>query len=122
MGSTFRERFSRRGGNDKSGKVYLGARVTFRERSGAGADARVPALLYSLIEWAKLAGVEPRAYLSEAARRAIGNPGTIILARDLKSSKSIQKTALNLSEAKGREWPRIYHQSSKPVFGSDVVN
>ena len=42
------------------------------------------ALFYSLMESAKLAGVEPRAYLGEAARRAIRNPGTIALARDLK--------------------------------------
>jgi hypothetical protein len=49
---------------------------------------RVAALFYSLIESAKLAGVGPRAYLGEAARRAIRNPGTVTLARDLKSSES----------------------------------
>jgi hypothetical protein len=42
------------------------------------------ALFYSLIESAKLCGVEPRAYLSEAARRAIRNPGTVTLPRDFK--------------------------------------
>ncbi len=42
------------------------------------------ALVYSLIESAKLAGVEPRAYLAKAARRAIRNPGTVTLPRDLK--------------------------------------
>jgi hypothetical protein len=42
------------------------------------------ALLYSLIESAKLAGVEPRAYLGEAPRQAIRNPGTVTLARDFK--------------------------------------
>ncbi len=45
---------------------------------------RVAALFYSLIESAKLCGVEPRAYLSEATRRAIRNSGTVTLARDLK--------------------------------------
>ncbi len=45
---------------------------------------RVAALFYSLIESAKLAGVELRAYLGEAARRAIRSPGTVTLARDLK--------------------------------------
>ncbi len=45
---------------------------------------RVAALFYSLIESAKLAGVEPRAYLGEAARRAIRSPGAVTLARDLK--------------------------------------
>ena len=33
-------------------------------------------------------GVEPRAYLSEAARRVIRNPGTVTLARDLDSPES----------------------------------
>jgi hypothetical protein len=44
----------------------------------------VAALFYSLIESAKLCGVEPRAYLSEPARRAIRNPGTVTLPRDFK--------------------------------------
>ncbi len=34
-------------------------------------------------ESAKLAGVEPRAYLGEAARRAIRSAGAVSLARDL---------------------------------------
>ena len=42
------------------------------------------ALICSLIESAKLTGVEPRAYLAEAARRAIRNPGTVTLPRDFK--------------------------------------
>jgi hypothetical protein len=37
------------------------------------------------IESAKLAGVEPRAYLREATMRPVRNPGTVTLARDLKS-------------------------------------
>ena len=49
---------------------------------------RVAALLYSLIESAKLAGVEPRAYLREATLRAVRNPGTVTLARDLKSPEA----------------------------------
>jgi hypothetical protein len=48
----------------------------------------VAALFYSLIESAKLAGVEPRAYLSETARRAVRNPGRVTLPRDLKSQKA----------------------------------
>ena len=35
--------------------------------------------------FAKLARVEPRAYLGEVARRAIRSPGAVTLARDLKS-------------------------------------
>jgi len=45
---------------------------------------RVAALFYSLIESAKLAGVEPRTYLSEAARRAVRNPRAVTLPRDFK--------------------------------------
>ena len=37
------------------------------------------------IESARLAGVEPRAYLREATMRPVRNPGTVTLARDLKS-------------------------------------
>ena len=50
----------------------------------ASPEERLATLLYSLIESAKLAGVEPRAYLGEAARQAIRNPGTVTLARDFK--------------------------------------
>ena len=52
---------------------------------------RVPrgrSLLHSLIESAKLAGVEPRGYLREATLRAVRNPGAATLARDFKSSES----------------------------------
>ena len=49
---------------------------------------RVAALFYSLIESANHAGVEPRAYLREAALRRGQNPGTFTLARDLRSSES----------------------------------
>jgi hypothetical protein len=44
---------------------------------------RVAALCYTLLESAKLAGVEPAAYLAEATRRAIATPGTVTLPRDL---------------------------------------
>lgn len=47
---------------------------------------QVAALFYSLVESAKLADVEPAAYLAEAARRAIANPGTATLPRDLASA------------------------------------
>jgi len=40
-------------------------------------------LFYSLIESAKLAGVEPGAYLQEAAKRAIAKPRTATLPHDL---------------------------------------
>lgn len=44
---------------------------------------QVAALFYSLLESAKLAGVEPAAYLAEATRRAIATPGTVTLPSDL---------------------------------------
>ena len=49
---------------------------------------RVAALFYSLIESAKLAGIEWRADLREATLRAIRNLGTATLPRDLKSPYS----------------------------------
>ena len=64
----------------------VGRKNHYGSRSERG--TRVAALFYSLIESAKLAGVEPRAYLREATLRAVRSPGTITLARDLKSSES----------------------------------
>jgi transposase len=49
-------------------------------------DTRVAALFYSLIESAKLCGVEPMAYLREAGLRAVRDAGTVTLACDLKFS------------------------------------
>ncbi len=37
------------------------------------------------------AAFEPRAYLREATLRAVRNPGTVTLARELKSSESCEK-------------------------------
>ena len=49
---------------------------------------RVAALFYSLIESSTLFGVEPRAHPREATTlRAVLNPGTATLARDLESPK-----------------------------------
>ena len=47
---------------------------------------RVAALFYTLIESAKLAGIEPAGYLADATRRAIHNAGTVTLPRDLASA------------------------------------
>ena len=66
------------------------------------------AIFYSLIESAKLAGVEPRAYLREATLRAVRNPGTVTLAPDFKSSESGGKPVLDRLGTKTREWPRTY--------------
>ncbi len=61
--------------------VAVGRKNHYGSRSTA-------ALFYSLIESAKLCRVEPRAYLRATALRAVRNPGTVNLARDLKSPES----------------------------------
>jgi transposase len=66
--------------------VAVGRKNHYGSRSERG--TRVAALFYSLIESAKLAGVEPRGYLREATLRAVRSPGTATLARDLKSPES----------------------------------
>jgi hypothetical protein len=43
----------------------------------------VATLCYTLLESAKLAGVEPAAYLAAATRRAIATPGIVTLPREL---------------------------------------
>jgi transposase len=66
--------------------VAVGRKNHYGSRSERG--TRVAALFYSLIESAKLCGVEPRAYLREATLRAVRNPGTVTLARDLTSPEA----------------------------------
>ena len=66
--------------------VAVGRKNHYGSRSERG--TRVAALFYSLIESAKLCGVEPRAYLRDATLRAVRNPGSVTLARDLKSANS----------------------------------
>jgi len=61
--------------------LAIGRKNHYGSRSERG--TRVAALFYTLIESAKLAGVEPAAYLAEATRRAIANPGTVTLPKDL---------------------------------------
>jgi len=64
--------------------VAVGRKNHYGSKSERG--TRVAALFYTLIESAKLAGVEPAGYLAEATRRAIDNPGTVTLPRDLASA------------------------------------
>lgn len=64
--------------------VAVGRKNHYGSKSERG--TRVAALFYTLIESAKLAGIEPAGYLAEATRRAIDNPGTITLPRDLAST------------------------------------
>jgi hypothetical protein len=41
---------------------------------------------YSLLESAKLTGIEPAGYLAQATRRAIASPGTVTLPRELRDA------------------------------------
>jgi transposase len=63
--------------------VVVGRKNHYGSRSKRGTE--VAALFYSLCESAKLAGAEPRAYLLEATRRALAEPGTATLPHDLLS-------------------------------------
>lgn len=65
--------------------VAIGRKNHYGSRSERG--IHVAALFYSLIESAKLCGVQPRTYLREATPRAIRYPRAATLARDLKSTK-----------------------------------
>lgn len=55
----------------------VGRRNHFGSKSRRGTE--VAAILYSLIETAKLCGVDPAKYLAEACRRARQAPGTVLL-------------------------------------------
>ena len=57
--------------------VVLGRKNHYGSKSRRGTE--VAALFYTLLETAKLAGVEPKAYLADATRQAIEHPGCIIL-------------------------------------------
>ena len=72
----------------EAGRTEEPEMVELEDGSRPEQATRVAALSCSLIESAKLAGVEPRAHPREATRRAVRNPGTATLARDLKSSES----------------------------------
>lgn len=61
--------------------LAVGRKNHYGSRSERG--TKVAALFYSLIESAKLAGVNPKAYLREAARRAIASRGAVTLPREL---------------------------------------
>lgn len=63
--------------------VAIGRKNHYGSRSERGLE--VAALVYTLIESAKLAGVEPAAYLREATLRAIANPGTATLPNAMRS-------------------------------------
>lgn len=61
--------------------VVVGRKNHYGSRSKRGTE--VAALFYTMMETAKLSGVNARAYLREAATRAIKEPGAITLPHDL---------------------------------------
>ena len=61
--------------------VVLGRRNHYGSRSRRGTE--VAALFYSLIESAKLTGVEPKRYLLTATRAALADRTAVVLPRDL---------------------------------------
>ena len=61
--------------------VVVGRKNHYGSHSRRGAE--VAAIMYTLFESAKLAGVDPHRYVLEATRRAIAAPGTVTLPGDL---------------------------------------
>jgi len=61
--------------------VVVGRKNHYGSKSKRGTE--VAAIFYSLFESAKLAGVDPKDYVLEAARRAYRKPGTVTLPVDL---------------------------------------
>jgi transposase len=64
--------------------MVVGRKNHYGSRSRRGTE--VAALFYSLIESAKLCGVEPKAYLLQATRAALASPGTVTLPHALLTS------------------------------------
>jgi hypothetical protein len=62
----------------------IGRRNHFGSKSARGTV--VAATMYSLVESAKAAGVDPIAYLIEVATRAKQNPGAVLLPADFKTA------------------------------------
>ncbi len=65
------------GWRGRYGAPSLGRKNHYCSRSERG--ARTTAILYSLIETAKLNGFDPAAYLLDAAETALAEPGAVTL-------------------------------------------
>ena len=63
----------------------MGRRNHFGSKSLRGTE--VAALFYSLTETCKLIGVPATEYLAEAARRAIVEPGTVLLPHEFAAQR-----------------------------------
>ena len=66
--------------------VAVGRKNHYGSKSKRG--TQVAAIFYSLTESASRAGVDPTAYLKEACKRAIADPGAVLLPRDFKNEPS----------------------------------
>jgi len=62
----------------------IGRRNHFGSKSARG--TQVAAIMYSLVESAKAAGIDPIAYLTEVATRAQRSPGAVLLPADLRAA------------------------------------
>lgn len=78
----------------------MGRKNHYGSRSERG--TRVAALFYSLIESAKLCGIESHAYCGEVARRAIPNPTGVTLGRELDYSTAMQASSILDAPARPR--------------------
>jgi len=65
--------------------LVLGRKNFYGSRSEKG--TKVAAIFYSLIESAKLAGVDPAAYLLALATNALQNPGAVLLPADFRAQQ-----------------------------------
>jgi transposase len=69
----------------------LGRKTHYGSRSERG--TQVAAVFYTLVENARLCGLDPEEYLTAATERAILDPGTITLPRDYAAELAARKTA-----------------------------
>ena len=60
--------------------LVIGRKNHYGSKSKRGTE--VAALFYSLLETAKLCGVNPEKYLTAAVRRAMEEPGAVLLPQD----------------------------------------
>ena len=68
--------------------MVVGRKNHYGSRSQRGTE--VAALFYTLFESAKLSGVEPMAYVTAAARRALRQAGSVLLPADFAASQVVK--------------------------------
>ena len=60
----------------------VGRKNFYGSKSRRGTEAA--AILYTLVESAKLSGIDPKAYIAEIARRALDEPDAVLLPKDFR--------------------------------------